>query len=142
MDPKKNHSGAIASDLTEIVLVVDASSFTSNGFIGVTEYEGGEVEAAFDDAGQGLSLPTGMASRLQVRKGSRVVLAIDEGSGQTVELVVAEVGRVLRISDSRAYYAVGREGGGVIRLRNARATPKARPRRSREVRTSASSHRP
>ncbi|MDG6965793.1 MAG: hypothetical protein JRM75_03915 [Nitrososphaerota archaeon] len=115
--PKKSPSGVAASEQTELVFVVDVSSFTKNGFMGATEYQGGRVELEFDDEGEGLFLTSEMATRLQVGEGSRVSLALEEGLNQAVELTVAGVGGRPRISDPRVYYGVGREGGAVLRLR-------------------------
>jgi ABC-type lipoprotein release transport system permease subunit len=103
----------------ELVFVIDVSSFTENGFVGVTPYQGKRVNLEFDDKGEGVFLTPEMAARLQVREGSRLTLMLEDGSSGAVELTVAGVGSKLRISDPRAYYGVGREGGAVLRLRRA-----------------------
>ena len=117
--PKKNPSGVAAPERTELVFVVDVSSFTKNGFMGATEYKGSRVELEFDDAGEGLFLTSEMATSLRVGKGSKVSVTLEEGLNQVIELIVVGVGGRPRISDSRVYYGVGREGGAVLRLRKA-----------------------
>ncbi len=101
----------------ELVFVVDVSALTSEGFIGSTRYEGEEVDLDFDDANAGVFLNSEMAGRLHVKKGSRISIVIEDDDNQVAETKVASVGKSLRISDARVYYAVGREGGAVIRLR-------------------------
>ena len=103
----------------ELVFVIDVSSFTENGFVGATPYQGRRVNLEFDDKGEGVFLTSEMAARLQVREGSRLTLMLEDGSSQAVELTVAGVGDKLRISDPRVYYGVGREGGAVLMLRKA-----------------------
>ena len=101
----------------ELVFVVDVSALTSKGFVGSTEYEGDKVDLSFDDANSGVFLNSEMAGRLHVKKGSRVSIIIEGDNNQVAETAVASVGKSLRISDARVYYAVGREGGAVIRVR-------------------------
>ncbi len=99
--------------------MVDVSALTENGFVGTSTYGGREVDLEFDEKGAGVFLTAEMAGRLHVRKGSMVLLAIEDGSIQVEELPVAGVSKSPRISDTKAYYAVGREGGAVLRLRRA-----------------------
>ena len=99
--------------------MVDVSAFTTRGFVGSSEYERKKVDLDFDDAGAGLFLTSEMAGRLRVKKGSKVSITLEEDSSQVVDLELAGVGKTIRISDSRVYYAVGREGGAVIRIRKA-----------------------
>jgi hypothetical protein len=101
----------------EVVFVVDVSSLTKKGFVGTTTYEGGKVDLEFDAEDAGLFLTTEMATRLHVRKGSTLSVILEGERTQVVEATVAAVGKELRISDQRVYYAVGREGGSVIRIR-------------------------
>jgi ABC-type lipoprotein release transport system permease subunit len=101
----------------ELVFVIDVSALTAKGFTGSTEYEGKKVDLDFDDADAGVFLNSEMAGRLHVKKGSRVSVVIEDDDHKVTEIRVASVGSSLRISDSRVYYAVGREGGAVIRLR-------------------------
>jgi hypothetical protein len=103
----------------ELVFVVDVSSFTKEGFVGTSTYEGRKVDLEFDDADKGVYLTAEMARRIHVRKGSPVVIAIEEDRNQTAETAVASVGRILRISSAKVYYAVGKEGGAIIRIRKA-----------------------
>ena len=105
----------------ELVFVVDVTSLTKNGFVGSSSYEGREVDLEFDDAGKGAFLTSEMAARLRVRKGSKVSVVIEDEKNQVAELIVSGVGRAARISDPKVYYAVGREGGAVVRLRKALA---------------------
>ena len=116
--PRKNPSEASAPS-AEIVFVIDVSALTKEGFVGSSTYEGKQVELGFDDSGKGVYLTPEMAARLHVRKGSRVSLVLEGESTRIVDLVVGGVGKRPRISDAKAYYAVGREGGAVVRLRRA-----------------------
>ena len=101
----------------ELVFVVDVTSLTGRGFIGSTEYEGGTVELEFDDKDAGVFLSPKMAARLRVRKGSEVSLIMENGRNQVANATVAGVGKIVRISNSKVYYGVGREGGAVLRIR-------------------------
>lgn len=105
--------------MAELVLVVDVSELTGKGFVGTTKYEGRVVDFDFDDADAGVFLNTEMAGRLHVRKGSLLSLTIEDESSMIVDSRVASTGRSLRISSAKVYYAVGREGGAVIRIRKA-----------------------
>jgi ABC-type lipoprotein release transport system permease subunit len=108
----------VASATTaELVFVVDVSALTRKGFVGSTEYEGRKVDLDFDDANAGIFLNSEMAARLHVKKGSRVSIVIEDDDSQVSETGVASVGKSLRISDSKVYYRVGREGGAVLRIR-------------------------
>jgi ABC-type lipoprotein release transport system permease subunit len=101
----------------ELVFVVDVSSFTKDGFTGTSTYGGKKVEIEFDDRGEGVFLTSDMARRLHVRKGSLVSVSLEEEGNKVNEFSVAAIGRSLRVSDSKVYYAVGREGGAIIRIR-------------------------
>jgi ABC-type lipoprotein release transport system permease subunit len=101
----------------ELVFVVDVSALTPKGFVGTTEYEGKKIDLDFDDTNAGVFLNSEMAGRLHVKKGSRVSIVIEGDDNQVEETAVASVGKSLRISDAKVYYAVGREGGAVLRLR-------------------------
>ena len=103
----------------ELVFVVDVSALTDKGFVGSTEYEGKKIDLDFDDGAAGIFLNAEMASRLHVKKGSRVSLIVEDDSNRVAEATVASVGRALRISDSRVYYLIGKEGGAIIRVRKA-----------------------
>lgn len=103
----------------ELVFVVDVSALTKKGFVGTTEYEGKSVDLDFDEDGDGVFLSSEMAGRLRVKKGSRLSLTIEDDANQVAEAKVAAVGRTLRISDARVYYAIGKEGGAVLRIRKA-----------------------
>lgn len=117
--PKRSPRIAAATGGVELVFVVDVSSFTKNGFLGTTTYEGTEVDIEFDDAGAGIFLTPEMAGRLHVKKGSKVSLALEEDTMHVVGLVVGGVGKSLRISDPKAYYDIGKEGGAILRLKRA-----------------------
>jgi len=97
--------------------VVDVSSFTKNGFIGLTTYDGESVNLEFDDGGGGLLLTSSMAKRIRVKKGSHISILVEDDRTQLVKTTVAGVGKGPRISDPRVYYAVGREGGAIVRIR-------------------------
>jgi hypothetical protein len=105
----------------ELVFVVDVSALTSKGFVGSTKYEGDKIDLSFDDANAGVFLNSEMAGRLHVKKGSRISIIIEGDDSRVAETEVASVGKSLRISDARVYYAVGREGGAVIRVRKSQA---------------------
>jgi ABC-type lipoprotein release transport system permease subunit len=102
---------------SELVFVVDVSSFTKNGFVGTTEYEGSRVDLEFDDGSDGIYLNSEMAGRLGVRKGSPLSVTIENDANTVAKAAFAGVSRALRISDGKVYYAIGREGGAVMRIR-------------------------
>lgn len=104
----------------ELVFVVDVSALTSKGFTGSTEYEERKVDLEFDDGNAGVFLSSEMAGRLHVKKGSRLSIVVEADANQVAETRVASVGKSLRISDAKVYYAIGREGGAVLRVRKAR----------------------
>ena len=106
-----------SASLAELVFVVDVSSLTKEGFVGTTTYQGKRVDLEFDDSGEGVFLTSEMAGRLHVRKGSAVSVTIEEDDTRVVEATVEGVGKAPRISDPKIYYAVGREGGAIIRIR-------------------------
>jgi ABC-type lipoprotein release transport system permease subunit len=114
---KRSRRGVAKAADPELVFVVDVSSFTKEGFVGSTRYEGKQVDLEFDADGRGISLSPEMAGRLGVRRGSSVSVAIENDANMVVKATVASVGRSLLISDAKIYYAVGREGGAVLRLR-------------------------
>jgi hypothetical protein len=103
----------------ELVFVVDVSSLTKKGFIGTSTYEGKKVDLEFDDEVMGVFLTSEMAARLHVRRGSKLSIVVEGEKNQVVESEVAGVGKTARISDPKVYYAVGREGGAIVRLRKA-----------------------
>lgn len=114
---KKSSAGP--ADPSELVFVLDVSSFTKGGFLGTSTYEGNVVELEFDDLGEGVFLTPEMALRLGVKKGSRVSVALEEAGVSASELAVSGTAKRPRISDPKLYYAIGREGGAVVRLRAA-----------------------
>ena len=101
----------------ELVFVVDVSSLTKKGFVGSTRYEGGKIELEFDDGDAGVSLTSEMASRLHVRKGSKVTLIIENERTSAADASISGIGRTVRISNPKAYYEVGNLGGAVLRIR-------------------------
>lgn len=107
----------VSAGLAELVFVVDVSSLTNQGFVGTTKYEGKEVNLEFDDDGKGVYLTSEMAGRLHVKKGSALSVIVEDDVNQVAQVMVAAVGKTLRISDPKVYYAVGREGGAVVRIR-------------------------
>ncbi len=108
-----------SADQAELVFVVDVTALTNKGFVGTSKYEGKQVELEFDDGNAGVFLVSEMANRLHVRKGSRVLLILEDESNQVSEATVASVGKTIRISDAKVYYAVGKEGGAILRMRKA-----------------------
>jgi len=105
------------SEEDELVFVVDVTSFTDKGFVGTTSYEGGKVDLEFDDGTAGVYLTGEMAQRIKVRKGSALSVVVENGKPEVVNTNVASVGKSLRISNTKVYYAVGREGGAILRVR-------------------------
>lgn len=104
---------------TVISLVVDVSSFTKRGFIGTSNFSGEPIEIEFDDGDEGIFLAREMAKRLTVRKGSEVSVSVEDETTLTVKIAVVGVGRAARFSSARIYFAVGKEGGAVIRVQKA-----------------------
>jgi hypothetical protein len=108
------------SETSELVLVIDITSFTSGGFIGSSAFEGGRVDIEFDDADNGLTLSERMCSKTGTETGSRVsIFAEDDLKIQSFEGVVVAISDRPRFSNSKLYYFVGRKGGAIIRLRKA-----------------------
>ncbi len=101
----------------ELVFVVDVTSFTKKGFIGSTTFQGKQVNLEFDDGDSGVSLTSDTAKRIHVRKGSPISVIVEDDRTQLMKTTVTGVGKGLRISDARVYYAVGREGGAIVRIR-------------------------
>jgi ABC-type lipoprotein release transport system permease subunit len=101
----------------EIAFVVDVTSFTKSGFVGTTSYGGENVGIDFDDKGRGVFLNPGMAKKVGARKGDQVFVIVEDKVHTLARTKVAAIGRKVRISDEKAYYAVGREGGAVVRIR-------------------------
>jgi hypothetical protein len=95
----------------ELVFVVDVTSFTTSGFMAKTTFEGDEIAIQFDQEDEGVFLLTKMAKKIAARKGA------EDGTTKIVQTRLAGVGDSIRISDAEVYYAVGREGGVVIRVR-------------------------
>jgi len=101
----------------ELVFVVDVSSLTKKGFIGSTKYEGEAIELEFDDKNAGVFLSPEMAARLHVKKGSSVSLIMENERNLVADATVSGVGKTVRISNSKVYYEVGKEGGAIFRIR-------------------------
>ncbi len=103
----------------ELVFVVDVSSFTKKGFIGSSEYGGRTVSIDFDDEDRGVFLTPDMARRLHVRKGSPLLVFVDDDRQEPLKTMTAGIRAEPRVSSAKVYYAVGREGGAVVRLQKA-----------------------
>lgn len=103
----------------EVVFVVDVSSFTEGGFIGTSSFAGEPIAIDFDDGDKGIFLNHEMARKLGVKKGSHLSALVEADKTQLAKVGVAAVGKVIRISDAKLYYALGKEGGAVIRIRKA-----------------------
>jgi len=101
----------------ELVFVVDVSSLSKRGFVGSTTYEGKTIELEFDDGDAGVFLTSEMASRLRVKKGSKVSVVTENERSMATGLAVGGVGKQVRISSRDVYYEIGKEGGAVVRLR-------------------------
>ena len=117
--PTRSQPSVANAPEAELVFVVDVTSFTKKGFVGSTTYEGKRVDLEFDDESGGVSLTPEMAKRIHVRKASAVLLLVENDRLQKSEANVVSVGRALRISDPKTYYAVGKEGGAIVRIRKA-----------------------
>ena len=107
----------VGDDEAELDFVVDVSSLTKNGFVGTTTYKGEQVALNFDDGGEGIFLTSDMAERLHVRKGSTLSVIMENDRTLVTKAPVGGVGKGIRISDPKIYYAVGREGGAILRIR-------------------------
>lgn len=105
------------SDGEGLVFVVDVTSFTKSGFVGSTNYGGECIDIEFDDGDEGISLTGEMAERIGARKGSPLLVVVEDDRTQIATAAVASVGKAIRISNMKVYYAVGREGGAVVRIR-------------------------
>jgi hypothetical protein len=103
----------------ELVFVVDVSSFTKKGFVGTSEYGGRTVSIEFDDGDLGVFLTPDMAKRLHGRKGSPLLVFIDEDRSEPVKTAAAGIKEEPRISSAKVYYAVGKGGGAVVSLQKA-----------------------
>ncbi len=105
------------ADGAELVFVVDVTSFTEKGFIASTSYEGKGLDLEFDEENEGVFLEPEMAKRLGVRRGASLSIIVEDTATTVTQVRVSSVGSRVRISDARVYYAIGREGGAVIRIR-------------------------
>lgn len=104
----------------ELLLVVDVSSFTEDGFVGSSEFGGKRVDIEFDDEDNGLTLSKEMCSRTETKPGSKVtIFAEDDAKIQSFESEVRAVSSLPRFSNSKLYYFLGARGGAIIRLRKA-----------------------
>ena len=106
------------TDGSELVFAVTVSSFTKSGFVGSASYGGRPVDLEFDDGDEGVFLTPEMCERLRVSEGSKLLLLVEDGGPpQAAESRVAGSASRPRISSARVYYAVGREGGAVLKIR-------------------------
>jgi hypothetical protein len=103
----------------DVVLVVDVTSFTAEGFVGSSAFDGDVLNIQFDDKGEGVFLTSEMATRLAVRKGSRLNITVEGETNQVSSATVSGLSKMTRISDPKLYYGVGKEGGAIIRVRKA-----------------------
>ena len=104
----------------ELLLVVDVSSFTNNGFVGSSEFEGKRVDIEFDDEDNGLTLSKEMCYRTATKPGSKVSIFVeDDAKIESFESKVRAVSSQPRFSNSKLYYFMGAKGGAIIRLRKA-----------------------
>jgi hypothetical protein len=101
----------------ELVFVVDVTSFTKDGFAAKTTFEGEEITIEFDEENDGIHLRALMAEKISAKRGSELSVIVEDGTTQVVQTKLTGIGTTLRISDAKVYYAIGREGGAVIRVR-------------------------
>ena len=99
-----------------VSLVVDVTSFTEKGFIGTSSFSGKAVSIEFDDGDKGVFLNHEMAERLSVKKGSALSVVVEDDNTQMMRMTVSGVGATIRISSARLYFAVGKEGGAIIKI--------------------------
>ncbi len=99
-----------------LAFAVSVSSFTQDGFIAVTSFEGKRVELHFDDRGEGVFLPHVMAERLGAEEGGEVTVRVEAEHEALSRARYSGPSKDPRISDAKVYYAVGREGGAVVSL--------------------------
>ena len=100
--------------------MVDVSSFTRNGFLGATSFNGSRIEIEFDERDEGLFLTKEMSERIGTRRGSEVQVAFEvDDRPQVAETVLEGVRDHPRISNAKVYYGVGRSGGAIVRIRKA-----------------------
>ena len=109
----------MSAPAAELVFAVDVSSFTKSGFIGSTSYGGNPLDVSFDDGDKGVYLTAEMASRLHVRKGSKLAVVVEVDRRVSTNVTMGGVSKTTRISDAKVYYAAGKEGGAIIRISKA-----------------------
>jgi hypothetical protein len=112
---RRGHQRAVGGG--ELSFVVDITSFTDEGFVGASSYEGETVDLMFDEGEDGLFLNPEMAERMGAKKGTSVYVVVEGDTTAIVQMQVAAIGRRVRISNPKVYHAVGGEGGAVIRVR-------------------------
>jgi hypothetical protein len=101
----------------DLVFAVDVSSFTRDGFVGTTSFDGSRVDIEFDEKDEGLFLTREMCERLGSRKGSKVKVIFEtEDRPQVADATIEGVQASPRISNAKVYYGVGKSGGAIIRV--------------------------
>jgi len=104
----------------ELIFAVSVSSFTQGGYLGSASYEGSAVDLEFDDRDAGVFLTPEMSKKIGTKSGSKVLIIIESESEPLVaESVMAGTAAKPRISSARVYYELGKEGGGILRVRKA-----------------------
>ncbi|QQG48641.1 MAG: hypothetical protein HY247_07885 [archaeon] len=103
----------------ELLFVVDVSRFTRAGFSSTATYKGKRLDLHFDDQDEGIFLTSEMAKKLAVRKGSKVSVLLQDDVNEQVVAKVAGVGASFRVSLAKVYYAIGKEGGAVMKVSKA-----------------------
>ena len=107
-----------SSQNRDLVFAVDVSSFTKDGFVGITSLDGVRVDIEFDEKDEGVFLPREMCERIGVRNGSKVQVIVDnEDRPEVADAVVKGVRGTVRISNAKVYYGVGKSGGAILRVR-------------------------
>jgi hypothetical protein len=83
-------------------------------------FEGRRIEIEFDDADEGLTLSRAMCERALLRRGSAVVVYVEDGGEiSALNSSLKGIGDKIRFSDSKLYFLIGRLGGAILRITKA-----------------------
>jgi ABC-type lipoprotein release transport system permease subunit len=116
---KSRRGTGVETSENELVFVVDVSRFTPKGFAADSSFKGEKVSLEFDEDGEGIFLDAEMARRIGAGRGDALTVVVEDGVTVVSETSLTSVGDAVRLSDSKIYYAIGREGGTVVRIMKA-----------------------